>query len=349
MPIAVDDDRLRFARMNAQLLAGPPAAGAAGAVRGAAALQAQDAQALGLAVRARTAGLVAGDVRRAVAEDRSVVRTWAMRGTLHAVPAADAGWIVGLVGPVFLRRFRKRRLDLGLDDALCERAEHAIREVLSDGAGLTRGRLVEELNRVGVPVPAAGQAPAHLVLYAALRGVVCRGPDAAGGDGEPTCVLMRDWVGAWEARDTESALARLARRYLWGHGPAAPEDFRAWSGLPAPMVRRAWELVSAELAEVSTSRGPTWAPKEFAESLPTAAPNPAVQMVGSFDAYLLGYQGRDSAVPPRYARRIAPGGGIIHPAVLVEGCAAARWRWGRGRETVVVEPFEPLPDARWNP
>ncbi|MFD0801893.1 DNA glycosylase AlkZ-like family protein, partial [Streptomonospora algeriensis] len=42
-------------------------------------------------------------------------------------------------------------------------------------------------------------------------------------------------------------------------------------------------------------------------------------------------------------RRIAPGGGIVHPAVLVDGRAVARWRWGRGRETVVVEPFEPLP------
>ncbi|GAA4957575.1 hypothetical protein GCM10023224_49350 [Streptomonospora halophila] len=344
MPLTVDDGRLRAARMHAQLLMGPPAAGVVGAVRGAAALQAQDAQALRLAVRARTSGLTTADVRSAVAEERSIVRTWAMRGTLHALPASDAGWIVDLLGPVFVRRFRRRRLELGLDDALCERAERAIREVLAGGTCLPRERLVEQLNKADVPVPAEGQAPAHLMAYAAMRGVVCRGPDTAGGDGgEPTYVLMREWVGEWEARDTGSALAKLARRYLWGYGPTALEDFAAWSGLPAPMARRGWELVASEVAEVATSRGPAWAPREFAEALPTAGPTPAVRLVGAFDACLLGYKGRDLAVPQQYGGRIAPGGGLVHPAVLVDGRAVARWSWGRGRESVVVEPFAHLP------
>ncbi|MBB5998836.1 hypothetical protein HNR25_002587 [Streptomonospora salina] len=334
-----------MARMHAQLLMGPPAAGAAGAVRAAAALQAQDAYAVRAAIRARTAGLEAADVRSAMVQERSIVRTWAMRGTLHAVPASDAGWIVDLLGPVFVRRFRTRRLALGLDDALCERSEAAIGEVLSGGAARTREELIEDLNGIGVPVPEGGQAPAHLVAYAALRGIVCRGPDTAGGDsGEPTYVLMRDWVGPWEPRDTGSALLKLARRYLWAHGPAALEDFAAWSGLPARPARRGWDLVASEAAEVSTSRGPALAPREVAEALPSAAPAPAVRLVGAFDACLLGYKGRDVVVPPQYARRIAPGGGIVHPAVLVDGRAVARWRWGRGGAAVVVEPFEPVPD-----
>ncbi|QBI51877.1 winged helix DNA-binding domain-containing protein [Streptomonospora litoralis] len=343
MPIAVDDDRLRAARMNAQLLMGPPAAGVVGAVRGAAAVQAQDGRSARLAVRARTGGLVAEDVRRAVGEERSVVRTWAMRGTLHVLPASDAGWLVDLLGPVFVRRSRRRRVELGLDDHVCARAEDAIRDILSGGTSLTRARLVEEVNKAGVPVPASGQAPAHLVSYAALRGIVCRGPDiAADGGDEPTYVLMREWVGPWESRETDSALTKLARRYLWGYGPAAPEDFASWSGLPAAQARRGWELVSGELAEVATDRGPAWAPREFAEALPGTAPVPSVRLVGGFDGYLLGYRERGAAVPQHHAHRIAPGGGIIHPAVLVDGRAVARWRWGRDRETVVVEPFEPF-------
>ncbi|MFD0776936.1 DNA glycosylase AlkZ-like family protein, partial [Streptomonospora algeriensis] len=209
------------------------------------------------------AGLVVGDLRRAVAEERSIVRTWAMRGTLHALPASDTGWVVDLLGPVFVRRFRRRRLELGLDDAVCERAEPAIRDILSGGTCLTRARLVEELNKADVPVPDSGQAPAHLAAYAALRGIVCRGPDTSGDDsGEPTYVLMRDWVGPWEPRDTRSALLKLARRYLWAHGPATLKDFAVWSGLPAAMARRGWDLVAAEAAEVLTSRGPAWAPRE---------------------------------------------------------------------------------------
>lgn len=37
----------------------------------------------------RRGGIGADEVRRAVAEDRTLVKTWAVRGTLHLLPAAD--------------------------------------------------------------------------------------------------------------------------------------------------------------------------------------------------------------------------------------------------------------------
>ncbi|MDA0568062.1 winged helix DNA-binding domain-containing protein [Streptomonospora sp. S1-112] len=340
MPIELSDEGLRAARMNSQLLMGPPAAGVVGAVRGAAAIQAQDLNASRLAVRARTSGLVLADMRRAIAEERSIVRTWAMRGTLHALPAADAGWMVGLLGPVFAAKTARRRAELGLDDDLCARAESVIPDVLSGGRALTRDELVDELLTAGVALPTTGQAPAHLVSYAAMRGLICRGPDRE--NGKPTYVLTREWVGTWESRDTDSALAKLARRYLWGHGPAGLADFTAWSGLPADMARRGWELVAKDTEEVGTPYGPMRAPREFAEALP-APPSPwQVRMVGAFDSYLLGYKDRGFAVPGRHAHTITPGGGIIHPAVLVNGRAVARWKWAADRRTVVVEPFGAL-------
>ncbi|MFC4000015.1 winged helix DNA-binding domain-containing protein [Nocardiopsis sediminis] len=338
MPAALTPARLRLARMHAQLLAGPPAAGVVGAVRGAAALQAQDLKASKLAVRARTSGLALADVRRAVAEERSVIRTWAMRGTLHMIPTADAGWIVDLFGPVVLPRFRQRRIDLGLDDDLCERAVRALPDLLASGRPQTRPGVVAGLRESGVPVPADGQAPFHLLLFAALRGVVCRGPDTDAG--EATYVLLRDWAGAWEPRDTDAALAKLARRHVSGYGPVGPEDFAVWSGLPAGQVRRAWDLVSPSLAEVATDSGSAWALREVADAFPSPRSRPAVRLLGPYDGYLLGYKERAWALPPESARRILPGGGVIHPAVLADGEVVARWRW-RG-DAVVIEPFAPL-------
>ncbi|MBV2367000.1 winged helix DNA-binding domain-containing protein [Streptomonospora nanhaiensis] len=340
MPIELDAEGLRAARMNAQLLMGPPAAGVVGAVRGAAAVQAQDLNASRLAVRARTSGLVVADVRRAIAEERSIIRTWAMRGTLHAIPAADAGWMVGLLGPVFVAKTARRRAELGLDDDLCARAESAMADLLFGGRALTRAELVDELVKADVPVPPSGQAPAHLVSYASLRGLICRGPDRE--DGEPTYVLTREWVGTWDSRDTDSALAKLARRYLWGHGPAGLADFAAWSGLPAAMARRGWELVAKDTEEVATPYGPMLAPREFAESLPSPPSPWQVRLVGAFDSYLLGYKDRGFALPGRHAHAVVPGGGIIHPAVLVNGRAVARWKWAADRRTIVVEPFGAL-------
>src|SRR5215218_8383798 len=125
-------------------------------VRSCGGVQAQDAPAAALSVRARSAGLTAADVERARTEDRSVIRTWAMRGTLHLLATEDLGWLLPLLGPVFIRSNQARRLQLGLDDETCERAIRALREVLGAQAPLTRAEIVEQLAGRGISL--AGQA-----------------------------------------------------------------------------------------------------------------------------------------------------------------------------------------------
>jgi hypothetical protein len=63
-----------------------------------------------------------------------------------------------------------------------------------------------------------------------------------------------------------------------------------------------------------------------------------------FDNYLLGWADRALVLAPEHARRIHPGGGILHPALLVDGRVVARWGTKKSRAglTVSVEPFEPL-------
>ncbi|HYN16580.1 MAG TPA: crosslink repair DNA glycosylase YcaQ family protein, partial [Actinomycetes bacterium] len=92
-------DHLRQLRMRAQRLTGRRPGDVAEVVRAVAGLQAQDTPASRLAVRPRSTGLDQAAVRRACDQDRSVVRTWAMRGTLHLVAAEDAAWLVDLLGP----------------------------------------------------------------------------------------------------------------------------------------------------------------------------------------------------------------------------------------------------------
>jgi len=324
--------------MRAQRLTGRRPREVAEVVRAVGGLQAQDTPASRLAVRPRTTALDEAAVRRACNQDRSVVRTWAMRGTLHLVAATDAGWLVALLGPVFAAAGRRRRLQLGLDDRLCERALEALPAVLAGGP-LPRADLVRGLAAVGVRVDPDGQAPAHLVGYAAMRGLVCRGPDLDGD--QASYVLLEDWVGAGANRalDPDDALAELARRYLGGHGPAGPEDLAAWSGLPVGRARRAFELAAGELREVEADGRRLWAPAGAAATRPRAA-EPVVRLLGRFDDYLLGWRDRDLVLDARFARRVQAGG-WVHPAVVVDGRVAGTWRARRagGRLDVTVTPF----------
>lgn len=334
-----------LARIRAQWLADRPGPTVASVAAHTTGLQAQDTAAMRLSVRARSQALTAASVRDA-GRDRSVVRTWLMRGTLHLVAAADVRWMLGLFGARNRAAASRRRAQLGLDDATCDRALAMIPEILAGGP-LRRADLIGRLTGDGLAVDPSGQAPAHLIMYAATSGLICRGPDLDGrdrADDEPGYVLLDSWLPAatTPAFTPEVALAELTRRYLGAFGPAGPPDLATWSGLPVGTASRGFALVADELVpsgEGYALAGPTE---------PADVATPVVRLLGAFDTYLLGYRpvgyrGRADILPAAHAKRILPGGGIIHPAVLVDGRIVGRWR--RRGDLVDVEPFTPLTAA----
>jgi hypothetical protein len=260
-----------------------------------------------------------------------------MRGTLHLVPAADVRWMLALLGPRNVAGGARRRAQLGLDEATCRAALAALPEILSGGSALSRAELVDRLARRGVTIDASGQAPAHLVGYAAAHGVICRGPDLA--RDEPGYVLLDDWAPAGSAAAMGSAAAaELARRYVAGFGPATAADFATWSGLPAGAARQAFTTLSDELTTVGEGM--------FAVAGATPPPDgapPVVRLLGAYDTYVLGYRTREPALDAVHAKRIQAGGGVIHPTVVVDGRIVGRWRLRRSRAggEVHVEPFGP--------
>ena len=344
-------DQLRAARGHALLLGRPrdwpgnPGRAVAGIAAHLGGLQAQAAPPARLAVRPRAAGLTAADVDRASA-DRDVTRTWAMRGTLHLVATADVRWMTGLFGPVFAHRDRRRRLQLGLGDELCQRALTALASILAASPPLTRAELISELAVAGIEIDPRTQQPPHLLGYAAAQGLICRGPDRPGD--EPTYALLDDWAPDAPALSRDDALAELARRYLGGYGPAGRPDFGTWSGLPAADTRRAWELIAAETVPV-TAAGAELAALAGAPlaGAPLAGTLLAPRLLGHFDPLLMGYQDRALILDPVHARSIQAGGGFIQPTVLAGGRVAGTWRLNRGpsRARLVVEPFTALTGA----
>jgi hypothetical protein len=326
--------------MRSQRLLGPRPKTVVGVMREVFALQAQDTRASRLAVRARSEGLALQAVIDACNRDRAVVRTWAMRGTLHMLAAEDVRWLVGLLGPGLAAGDRRRRLQLGLDDALLEQALPAIRSALAASGPLTRADLMRAIARQGVRVDPRTQAAPHLCFSAAMQGLICRGPDRA--DDEPTYVLLDDWVGQGR-RGPKDPLAELATRYVAAYGPADVRDFATWAGIPMADARQGFERITPRLVETEVSGKPAW--MLAGTNKAARASRPCVRLLGAFDAYLLGYARRDLAVSASFARRIQAGGGWIHPSVVVDGRVVGTWRqqWAARMLTITVEPFEPMP------
>jgi hypothetical protein len=284
-------------------------------VRAVVGIQAQDRAAAQLAVAVRGSDVPAGTsdavgTVEAALSRGTIVRTWAMRGTLHLIAADDLPLVLAVFGPLYLARGQRRLTQLGLSPDLAECSTAEAAAVVAEQGPLTRHELAARLRERGIQVAAEGQAPIHVVRRAALAGVLVetgvRGREELYGAIDPGPLPDRD-----------EALAELARRYAAAHAPATAEDFAAWSGLTAADVRRAWR----------EGEPPTGEPEEG-----------PVRLLPAFDEWLLGWASRDLVVSPKDAARVVTGG-IIRPVAIADGRVIATWRLDRPRRRIELDPF----------
>jgi len=335
----IDPARLAGVRAAAQLLHRPATGGhPADVARAICGAQAQDLSAGRLAFRARSPSLRAADVDRARTEERSLLRTWVMRGTMHLIATEDAAWLVPLFEQAFADNSRRRLAQLGVDPVTQERGLREIRQALEADGPLTRGDLAERLRRNEIPLDPSTRL--HMFRLAIARGVACLGPDA----GSQTCLVgAREWLGKRPPHRREAALSELARRYLRAFGPATEADFAGWAGLGLREIRAALAGIGSELIEARVGDRTAW-------RLKGALRRPRrriVRLLPAWDTYLMGYRDREFMAAPARWRRIMPGGGILRPSIVVDGVAAGTWRLRRGGSAlrVEVEPFEDLDQA----
>lgn len=288
------------------------------------AVQGQDPRGARLAVRARTSGLSAADVDRALSEDRSLLITWLNRGTLHLVRSEDYPWLHALTTPPLQSSATRRLRQEGLSPAEAEKAVETIEKALIEEGPQTRLQLRERLERANLPT--AGQALIHLLFLTAVRGIAVRGPMVGK---EHAYVLVRDWLGEQEPVERETALMELARRYLAGHGPANDRDLARWAGLPLRDARAGLAAIATELVEREDGL------VDLAKR-PPPEPLPPPRLLGAFDPLLLGWTSREEVAGPH--KMLVTINGIFKPFALVDGRAVATWRIPSGK--VAIEPLE---------
>ena len=332
-------------RLQAQLLGTRRGTGVADTVRASGAIQAQDRLGEQLGVGVRSTSLTVADVNHARLGDRSIVRNWLMRGTLHLVPSEDLRWMLDLLGAAMDAKALKRRADLGISEDDHGRVLTFLRKELAVKGPMTRAEIGDAFRTAGLP--SDGQATPHLLRTASLLGLICFGPER---DGETTHILIDDWLPQTDPPSDPGA--ELARRYFAAYGPATPSDFRWWSGLPAAEARRCMQAASEDLIDVDVDGQTMWMRRDGADRLHDLldGPRDMLRVLGPFDPYIVGYAKRDLDVPDHLLKRVNAGGGMLRPCVLIDGRLVATWdrkRRARGL-TVNVTGFEELSDGAVN-
>jgi hypothetical protein len=312
---------LHAARLTSQGLVTRPARDPVDVAERLLAIQGQDARGARLAVRARSEGLVASDVDRALDERRLII-TWVNRGTLHLIRAEDYPLLQPLTTPPLWTSCRTRLKQTGVGDA-ADRGVETVRHALADGP-LTRAELRDALDSAGVPT--AGQALVHVLFYASLHGVCVRGPMVGK---EHAFVGVRDWLGAEavSAReaaeaDRDGSLGELARRYLVGHGPATDADLARWAGISLGDARAGLKKISRRIVDLGDGLVDLRKRED-------AALLPPPRLLGAFDPLLLGWASRHLVIGEH--KGLVTNNGLFRPFALVKGRAVATWRLPQGK------------------
>ena len=340
-------------RMERQHLASrAPASALLDVVAALCGLHAQVMSSAVLTAWARVDGLEAGAVERALWEERSLVKTWAMRGTLHLLPVRDLGLWVGAQGaqrpryeqPTWLRHF-------GLTREEAEALLDAVPRVLGRRRELTRAELADAVAReTGADHLAEGlrRGFGDLLKPVAFRGDLCFAP----GEGQRVRFARPDrFVGAWERVPVDEATREATRRYLRTYGPATREWLARWFGLSsAPMAGRWLRSLGDEALEIEVDGTAAWVLADDVDALARARPAGAVRLLPAFDQHVVTAP-RDVAavVPESFRDRVYRPQGWLSPVVTVDGAARATWRHEAAGSTlrVAVEPFvRPSRDVR---
>lgn len=333
-------------RLSRQFLTGPPAGALVPLARRLSGLHAQIGSAAEAAVRLRSDGRIGPEqVRRALAKQRSLVKTWTVRGTLHLVPAADLPLWTGALtaGRKFPRPASFFRYH-GVEPTDLDAIEEVVPEVVS-GTPMTREQLARAV------VAATGREHlAELLLSgwgALLKKTAAHGGLAFGPpDGQSvTFVSPRAWLGEQEAVEPAAALAEVLRRYLDVHGPASVDDLTGWGAFEPRPVRAALEALGDEVVEVGTEEHRGWATRSAAAAMASAEPDGAVRLLGGFDPYVTGsLKQLAQLVPDGRRTAVSRASGWISPVLVDGGRIVGTWtsETKGGRYAVEVTPFGPL-------
>jgi len=317
---------IRRLRLRNQWLAQRPDATAAEVVTHVGALQSQELWSGEWSIGARSTSLDAAAVHDATMQ-RQVLRTWPMRGTIHFVPASDAGWMLELGRTTAFKGVERRREFLGLSEGDAVAVVGVLRDALADGEPATRAECLQIMESAGVMKdPSHGY---HLLWFAAQNGATCIGPQIGR---EQTFVALDPWVAGRRELSRDEALAELALRYFDSHGPADPKEFRRWTALPAADVRRAIGLAGDRLRAIDTELGEMLVGPTVAEESGKGAVDPpersrAVLLLSGFDEYVLGYGDRSTMMTAEQQKLVIPGGnGVFRPTVIDDGVVVGTWK-----------------------
>jgi hypothetical protein len=295
------------------------------------AVQAQDYYGALWAAGLRMRHATQAAVEAAIAE-KTIVRTWLMRGTLHFVTAADLRWMLELTRPrqrqlsdnyIRLQRFE-------LDGPTLAKCYGVLDKALAGGNQLTRLELSAALERAGVAT--GGMRLMFILQRAQAEGLICQ---AARRGKQFTFALLDEWLPPGRTLAYDEAMAEFTLRYFASHGPATLQDFAWWAGLSLADARAGLDLVKAQLDQETVGDQTCWLAQSVPE-IPAGAPGAC--LLPGYDEFLVSYTDRHAALDAQHVKLWNRATVLLSPTIVIDGRVTGTWKRTLSKSGVTIFP-----------
>ncbi len=301
-------------------------------------LHAQMMSAAELQLWARVHDLPPDAVQNALWHERTLIKSWIFRGTLHLVTASDFPLFVAALSRLgaFYRRPSWLKYN-GVTLAELEALVEGVRTTLGN-VGMSREELANALaTSVGNPKVRDRLLSGWGVLLkpAAIQGYLCFGPS----EGQNVMFVQPEkWLGTWSPVEPDTALAEVAHRYINAYGPATIDDFAHWLGIDPSKAKRIFKSLADEIVEVDVEGWQAWALTTSISQIEALKPSRTVRLLPNFDPYTLALSRHCQYVlSAEFKGRVYRPQGWISPVVLVDGRMSGVWEYEKKRSQVAVK------------
>jgi hypothetical protein len=285
-------------------------------------------------------------IDRALWTEKSLVKTWAMRGTVHWLPATEEPIFVSAMRAIREPMYARWWIRSGLTSEQVDRLYTAAVEALSAGP-MTR----QELGSAVVPVvgewaePYLNSSWGGAIKGMCASGLVVFGPSR----GTNVTFARRDsWDTLGPIGEIRPAMIEILRRYLRSFGPATLPDAAYWIGGNQRDLKPYWDVLKPELAPVAVDGQERWILATDLDDLIAAGEvRLPVKLLPAFDPLLLAHREKTDMLPEAWRKRIYGAAAWVYPVVLVDGAIAGKWQYERKAKQMIVtvEPFRKITKA----
>jgi hypothetical protein len=300
-----------------------------------------------LSIGRRIAGAARSDIQRVLLHDRTLVKTFGPRSTVHLLSTADLPMWTGALSalpssvlhpdPVRFTPEQAEQVIAAIADALAD-TELTVDE-LTEAIVLRTGRWAGE--RTMEAFQDKWPRWRQLTSTAAHRGMLCFGPNRGR---SMTYTNPHRWLPGFRPDNGDAALRTLLTRYLYAYGPATPQHFARWLGIPTRRAIELFDELAGELDYVTVDGEPAWT--MAGDATTPQRPHRGVRLLPYFDANVVAGQPRERLYPGAAGTRgLTPTGQAgNYPVLLVDGVVGGVWHQRRSgpKLVITVEPLREL-------